>query len=145
LNSVDQIKQAKRKENLQNFADQARMSQALVKLVNDIPSERMEVIPSEASSMNIEDFRMEPMDADRILEFYDAMGFFTIKQRLLERLERQDRISYKKEQHPQKQKWKSSDPQKQKWQSADPQTQKSSRKPRKVEPPKPEDYEGVPF
>jgi 5'-3' exonuclease len=137
LNNIDQIKQVKRKENLENFADQARMSQALVKLVNDIPSDRMEVIPSEASSMNFEDFRMEPMNADRILEFYDAMGFFTIKQRLLERLERQERISYQKEQHPQKQKWKTSDPQKQKWQS--------SRKTGKVEPPKPEDFEGVPF
>eukprot|EP00980_Cylindrotheca_fusiformis_P011385 scaffold2638_cov114-Cylindrotheca_fusiformis.AAC.13 len=129
LENSDQIKQVKRKESLQNFADQARMSQELVKLVDDVPADRMVVHPPEASPMNIEDFKMEPMNADRILEFYDAMGFFTIKQQLLNRLKLQQRVAYQTELHPQVQKKKRSSP-----------------KPgNKAQPPKPEDFEGVPF
>ncbi|KAL3936243.1 MAG: hypothetical protein SGBAC_008401 [Bacillariaceae sp.] len=127
LENSDQIKQTKRREKLQENEDMARLSRDLVTLVADVPVDRMNCIPEQASSLNMEDFRMEPMDANRILEFYDSMRFFTIKQRLLQRLEQQERVSYQKKQHPQKQK------------------KTFSKKPRKVEPPKPEDYEGVPF
>jgi DNA polymerase-1 len=137
LENSGQIKQNKRRENLQNFASQARMSQSLVQLVTDIPRERLEVIPEEIGPFDIEDFRMEPMNADRILEFYDYMGFFTIKQRLLERLERQDRISYERAQHPQKQK--------STLRTGTTRSKPFRKSENKVLPPKPEDFENVPF
>ena len=36
----------------------------------------------------LEDLRMEPFDAQRVLDFYTEMGFYTIRKRLEERLER---------------------------------------------------------
>eukprot|EP00526_Cylindrotheca_closterium_P007330 CAMPEP_0113621036 /NCGR_PEP_ID=MMETSP0017_2-20120614/10740_1 /TAXON_ID=2856 /ORGANISM="Cylindrotheca closterium" /LENGTH=704 /DNA_ID=CAMNT_0000530753 /DNA_START=183 /DNA_END=2297 /DNA_ORIENTATION=- /assembly_acc=CAM_ASM_000147 len=128
LENSDQVQQKKRREKIQENEDMARLSRDLVTLVSDVPADLMNCIPEQASSLNIEEFRMEPMDADRILEFYDSMRFFTIKQRLLQRLEQQERVAYEKKQHPQQQKKKT-----------------FSTKPKKVEPPKPEDYEGVPF
>lgn len=130
LQNSDQVKQNKRRESLQEHEDMARLSKDLVTLVSNVPSERMICIPEQASSLNIEDFRMQPMDANRILEFYDSMRFFTIKQRLLKRLEDQKKVTYQKKQHPQQQQKKK---------------KTFSRKPKKVEPPKPEDYQDVPF
>lgn len=47
------------------------------------------------SSTPITEWRMEPMDADRILAFYDEMGFVRIKQRLLDRLKQQNVFNFK--------------------------------------------------
>jgi DNA polymerase-1 len=100
LSQTDQLPpgQKKRRENLETFADQARMSQRLVALETNIPWERLEMDPISSQQQTVAAFRMEPMNADRILAFYDEMGFYTIKQRLLERLEQQERIQYQQQQ-----------------------------------------------
>ena len=100
LENADQIKQKKRRENLIQFADQARLSQELVRLESNIPWEGLEIVDPLhecGSETKVAGLRMERMNADRILKFYDEMGFVTIKQRLLERLEMQDRVNYNKE------------------------------------------------
>jgi DNA polymerase-1 len=92
LSQTDQLPlgQKKQRKNLETFADQARMSQRLVALETNIPWERLEMDPISSQQQTVAAFRMEPMNADRILAFYDKMGFYTIKQRLLERLEQQE-------------------------------------------------------
>jgi 5'-3' exonuclease len=128
LANTDQVPQKKRRENLETYQDQARLSQQLVALSMDIEWDRLEMDPPPASTTDVSDLRMEPMDADRILAFYDEMGFFTIKQRLLQRLEQQERISYQQR----------------------PKVESSKRKgtfskPPQTNIPQPEDYKDVPF
>ena len=144
LENSHEIKQVKRRENLQTFADQARLSQSLARLVYDIPQERFQVVPSEAVTIAIHEVEMEKMDPDRILEFYDSMGFYTIKQRLLERLERQDQFSYQKEKYKQEPKRKPRQNKNNK-QTTTATRNYQGKRGKKVEPPKPEDFEGVPF
>jgi hypothetical protein len=60
---------------------------------------------------------MEPMDADRLLEFYQLMGFRELKRRLQDRLTQEERKSKRRS---------------------------SNRRP-KAHVPKPEDYQEVPF
>lgn len=137
LSRSDEIKQVKRRENLQKYADQARLSQALVELVTDVPQECFEVTPKEVATKELHEIKMERMDPDRILEFYDSMGFYTIKKRLLERLDRQEQLIYQRDKYRQKPKPKP--------RSTSQTRSYSGRKGKKVDPPKPEDYEGVPF
>ena len=40
---------------------------------------------------NVSDFRMEKLDSNRLLEFYERMGFRDIKRRLKSRLSLQDK------------------------------------------------------
>jgi DNA polymerase-1 len=94
----DEVPQTKRRENLQVHAEQAKLSQSLFRLEHEIPLDRLEVDPPKAdtdtSSIPITEWRIEPMDADRILAFYDEMGFVTIKQRLLDRLKEQTVVQF---------------------------------------------------
>ena len=73
LNQADTIKQKKRRENLIEFADQARISKQLVTLKQDVPVE----IPAAALTV------ME-MDGPKAVGFLKAMGFNTLTKRIAE-------------------------------------------------------------
>lgn len=100
LENLDQVPQAKRREKLETYRDQAILSQKLVSLVRDLDWDTMTIDPLKEEDdfysppEFVGDLRMAPMDPDRILQFYEAMGFVTIKERLLERLNRQSKIEH---------------------------------------------------
>ena len=71
LARAGEIKQPKRRENLIEFADQARLSKLLVTLKNDVET----VEP-------LEDFRMMQPEAASIIQFLKAMEFTTITNRV---------------------------------------------------------------
>ena len=139
LSNLDQVHQTKRRENLELYRDQAILSQQLVRLVHDLDWNAMRIDPPSMSDQDfgeppeyIADLRMEPMNPDRILRFYDEMGFVTIKNRLLERLKRQSRVQYTYDTSRS---------------VAKGNAKRNSSFPRskKTEIPKPEDYDNVPF
>jgi len=106
LENTNKVPQAKRREKLEVHADSARISRELVELQRDLEWSQLrafhppedgdefddgsggsEVIAKALSEDTlVGELRMERMNADRILAFYDEMGFFTLKQRLLDRL-----------------------------------------------------------
>jgi 5'-3' exonuclease len=100
LANLDQVRQTKRRETLETYRDQAILSQQLVKLIRDLGWEAMTIDPLTDEHPffpppeRVGDLRMAPIDADRILQFYEAMEFRTIKEKLLERLQRQSKIRY---------------------------------------------------
>lgn len=65
------IKQKKRRENLIEFSEQARVSRDLVTLKQDVPVE-----------MALESFALEPLRADKIFSFLNAMELRTISKRI---------------------------------------------------------------
>jgi len=71
LASADGIKQKKRRENLIEFADQARVSQQLVRLAQDAP------VPAPLDS-----FALKQPDADTLLSFLEAQDFKTLTARV---------------------------------------------------------------
>ncbi|WP_186387826.1 DNA polymerase I [Stappia sp. TSB10P1A] len=73
LASADTIKQAKRRENLIAFADQARISKQLVTLKDDVPVEQ----PVETLTVN-------GLDGTRAIAFLKAMEFTTLTRRVAE-------------------------------------------------------------
>jgi len=106
LEQTDKIPQPKRREKLEQHAESARISRELVELKRDLDWSQLEAFypagtdddwddgagGSRAVGVSLQettrvgDLRMEPINADRILAFYDEMGFYTLKQRLLDRL-----------------------------------------------------------
>eukprot|EP00934_Nitzschia_sp_Nitz4_P008945 Nitzschia sp. Nitz4//scaffold151_size53849//1270//2898//NITZ4_006711-RA/size53849-processed-gene-0.68-mRNA-1//-1//CDS//3329537108//8935//frame0 len=98
LGNLDQVKQPKRREKLHTHQDLAVLSQKLVQLECDLDWDIMKIDPHESlgnnldpsatASLSVEELRMAPMNARRILDFYDEMGFVTIRNRFLEQLER---------------------------------------------------------
>jgi DNA polymerase I len=64
LERAGEIKQPKRRENLINFADQARVSRELVTLRQDVPLE-----------MKLEDLALHEPDSDQLLAFLVEQGF----------------------------------------------------------------------
>jgi DNA polymerase-1 len=90
LDNLDSIKQKARKQKLVDFQDQARLSRRLVELERQVPLERI-TFPQGNLVGDVSDIRMEPMNPDRILKFYDDMGFRTMKERLMSRLDSVDR------------------------------------------------------
>ena len=66
------------------FTNQARLSRELVELERNVPLESMS-IPTHFNS--ISDFRMEAFDSERLLKFYDRMGFRDLKRRMQSRIE----------------------------------------------------------
>ena len=64
LERADEIKQKKRRENLIEFAEQARISQQLVRLAQDAP------VPEP-----LESFTVKQPDADTLLSFLEAQSF----------------------------------------------------------------------
>ena len=71
LERADEIKQKKRRENLLEFADLARISKELVTLKTDV-----------AVNDPIDDFVMEPIDRDKLLTFLREMEFSTLTRRV---------------------------------------------------------------
>ncbi len=71
LSRAEEIKQKKRRENLIEFADQARLSRDLVTLKADVPVEHP-----------VETFALADPDPDTLIGFLKAMGFNTITARV---------------------------------------------------------------
>ncbi|ASP35237.1 DNA polymerase I [Labrenzia sp. VG12] len=73
LDQAETIKQKKRRENLIEFADQARVSKELVTLKQDVPVE----VP-------VGDLSVTEMDGPKAVGFLKAMGFSTLTKRIAE-------------------------------------------------------------
>jgi 5'-3' exonuclease len=86
LDNLDSIKQKARKQKLVDFQEQARLSRRLVELERKVPLEKI-TFPDGNLVGDVSDIRMEPIDPDRIIKFYDDMGFYTLKERLKSRLD----------------------------------------------------------
>ncbi|WP_425410814.1 DNA polymerase I [Hyphococcus sp.] len=71
LERAEEIKQKKRRENLVEFSEQARISKKLVKLTCDMPV-----------ASKIDDFEMRPIDKDKLLSFLKEMEFSTLTRRV---------------------------------------------------------------
>ena len=76
LERAGEIKQNKRRENLIEFANQARLSRELVTLKTDVP-----VTDTPA------DFRLDAQDGPKLIAFLKAMGFNTLTRRIAEATE----------------------------------------------------------
>ena len=85
---VDNVKQKARREKLIENQHLAVLSRQLVELERSIPLERLNSIPTEM--INVRSLRMEPIDGDRLLKFYDTMGFRTLKRQVSDRLTQQE-------------------------------------------------------
>lgn len=107
-------KKAQRRKIEENI-EVARLSRQLVELVRDIPREKIS-FPNECP---VADLRMEDLHQERLLEFYDNMGFHELKKRLEGRLSIKPMAAQKK-----KSTWKARE---------------------KVSVPTPEDFQDVPF
>lgn len=73
LSRAEEIKQKKRRENLIEFADKARISRELVKLRIDVPVEHA-----------IDTFELAPPDGPKLIGFLKAMEFTTLTRRVAE-------------------------------------------------------------
>ncbi|WP_455474150.1 DNA polymerase I [Bartonella sp. B30(2025)] len=73
LENVAEIKQIKRRENIQAYSDQAKISRELVRLKTDVPIDK-----------NLDDFILEPQDGPRLIGFLKAMEFTTLTRRVAE-------------------------------------------------------------
>jgi DNA polymerase-1 len=71
LEKAEGIKQKKRRENLIEFADQARLSKELVTLKTDVPVDD-----------KIEDFAVRDIDPEKLLGFLNEMEFNTLTRRV---------------------------------------------------------------
>ena len=71
LARAEEIKQPKRRENLINFAEQARISKKLVTLDDKVPVE-----------VSVEDFGIHSPDPERLIAFLRAMEFNTLTKRV---------------------------------------------------------------
>ncbi|MBM3502359.1 MAG: DNA polymerase I [Alphaproteobacteria bacterium] len=71
LRRATEIKQEKRRENLIQFADQARLSRELVKLRSDVPVEE-----------SLDDLQFAPSAPDKLLPFLEDMEFSTLAKRI---------------------------------------------------------------
>ena len=80
LDQTDKIKQQGRRAKLEEYAEQARISRKLVELVSDVPMDIM-TFPPDIDRVDM--LRTEPLNQQRILEFYDNMGFQETKRRFL--------------------------------------------------------------
>ncbi|MEM1050342.1 MAG: 5'-3' exonuclease H3TH domain-containing protein, partial [Pseudomonadota bacterium] len=76
LDQADTIKQKKRRENLIEFADLARVSRDLVRLRQDVPLE----VP-------LEDLGVQALDGAKLIAFLKAMEFSTLTRRVAEATE----------------------------------------------------------
>ncbi|WP_068310964.1 DNA polymerase I [Polycladidibacter hongkongensis] len=73
LTRAEEIKQKKRRENLIEFAEQARISWRLVKLAEDVPVETA-----------VESFSLDQIDGTKALGFLKAIGLNTLTRKLSE-------------------------------------------------------------
>lgn len=80
---LENIPQKGRRAKLEENSDLARLSRQLVELERNLPMESMTVsTPVE----NVSDIYVERFDPDRLLKFYDKMGFRDLKRKLTARL-----------------------------------------------------------
>ncbi|WP_425416449.1 DNA polymerase I [Oricola indica] len=73
LERASEIKQNKRRENLIEFADQARLSRELVTLKTDTPLD-----------IDLDGLKLEPQDGPKLIGFLKAMEFNTLTRRVAE-------------------------------------------------------------
>ncbi|WP_019219253.1 DNA polymerase I [Bartonella florencae] len=73
LQQVTEIKQIKRRENIQTYSEQAKISRELVRLKKDVPINN-----------DLNDFILEPQDGPRLIAFLKAMEFSTLTRRVAE-------------------------------------------------------------
>ena len=120
LENVDDIKQNARREKLRSNMEQARLSRVLVELDRNV---RNDLLKFPDGADKVADLRMDIMDADRLINFFEDMGLRDLKRRFQNRLELQKGVKVTPRKRP------------------------SSRfSPRsKAEIPRPEDFSDVPF
>lgn len=75
LARASEIKQKKRRENLIEFADQARISRDLVTLKQDTPVET-----------GLDDLALRPMDVNVLVQFIETYGFRSLKSKVISHL-----------------------------------------------------------
>ncbi|UTO28407.1 DNA polymerase I [Bartonella harrusi] len=73
LQRVSEVKQTKRRENIQTYSEQVQISRELVRLKTDVPI-----------NDNLDDFILEPQDGPRLIAFLKAMEFTTLTRRVAE-------------------------------------------------------------
>ncbi|WP_273788780.1 DNA polymerase I [Bartonella sp. ML70XJBT] len=73
LQRVTEIKQTKRRENIQTYSEQVKISRELVRLKTDVPIDS-----------DLDDFILEPQDGPRLISFLKAMEFSTLTRRVAE-------------------------------------------------------------
>ncbi|WP_375652374.1 DNA polymerase I [Bartonella sp. AP19HLJMH] len=73
LQNVTEIKQTKRRENIQAYREQVKISRELVRLKTDVPIDN-----------DLDDFILEPQDGPRLIAFLKAMEFSTLTRRVAE-------------------------------------------------------------
>lgn len=73
LQRVTEIKQTKRRENIQAYSEQVKISRELVRLKTDVPIDS-----------DLDDFILEPQDGPRLIAFLKAMEFSTLTRRVAE-------------------------------------------------------------
>ena len=82
--NIDNVAQKGWREKLTEGKDSAILSRQLVELNRNVPMDHMTGFPDGVTTVT--ELRMDPMDGDRILAFYDQMGFRTLKRTLEGRL-----------------------------------------------------------
>jgi 5'-3' exonuclease len=78
LNNIDSVKQQSVREKLYKDKANARLSRTLVELNCTVPMNELLGLP-DGEHQKISDLRMEAIDPDRIIAFYDQMGFKELK------------------------------------------------------------------
>ncbi|WP_455476090.1 DNA polymerase I [Bartonella sp. B17] len=73
LENVAEVKQIKRRENIQAYSEQVKISRELVRLKTDVPIDN-----------NLDDFILEPLNGSRLIGFLKAMEFTTLTRRVAE-------------------------------------------------------------
>jgi len=80
LENLDSIPQTKRRENLIEDTDMARLSRELVELEKSIPLNQISSMPTNIE--RVSDIRMEPLNQDRLLQFFKMMGLKDMQRRM---------------------------------------------------------------
>ncbi|WP_375669603.1 5'-3' exonuclease H3TH domain-containing protein, partial [Bartonella sp. MR168JLCBS] len=73
LQRVAEVKQTKRRENIQAYSEQAKISRRLVQLKTDVPIEN-----------DLDDLTLESQDGPRLIAFLKTMEFATLTRRVAE-------------------------------------------------------------
>lgn len=73
LQRVREVKQTKRRENIQAYSEQAKISRELVRLKADVPIDN-----------DLDDFILEPQNGPRLIAFLKAMEFSALTRRVAE-------------------------------------------------------------
>ena len=85
--NLDTIAQKGRRDKLRLHQDQAFLSKQLVELERHVPFDRI-TFPSNKWNGDVRNLRMQPLDPDRLVQFYKEMGFHSIQERFKVRFEK---------------------------------------------------------